>query len=223
VGWRDRDWARFSDEERQLVFGAPSVQAFDWLRVCVWSVTGLLALVVAGYSSRALRHTTVAAPSPEHVVYAGPTLDQGRLACTAESANATLGMWVCTEWTIVETGQTTAKAVDPGGQCGVRHVDQATHRWVCDSETPPDPQSLPRPQRGSPESRGTLSQEGLAKCCSLPGRDERARGRTQGTPIVVNYRGDRGRPRRAAQRVRGDTDHISPSPPSRLVSLSSGA
>jgi hypothetical protein len=157
VGWRDRDWARFTDDERQLVFGVPGGHALDWLRLSVWSVTGLLALAVAGYASGSLRHRPVTPLPAANVVYAGPTIDRGRLACTAESRNDTLRMWVCTEWTIVEDGQTTAKAADPGGPCGVRHVDQETHRWVCDSTRSPDPESLPRPRRAVPEPRDPVA------------------------------------------------------------------
>jgi hypothetical protein len=113
----------------------------DRVRVVVWAVVALLALAVAGYAAGLFREGDRAALAP--TVYGGPVAENGRLACTAQGLDVRFVTWVCTGWTIVQPGQTVAPAIDPGGPCARRHVDQATRLWVCDDTVPPDPRSLP--------------------------------------------------------------------------------
>jgi hypothetical protein len=156
MGWRDRDWARLSGHERGLLYGAPAPSR-DWVRIVVWAIAGLLALLLVGYAARSDRRSTATPATLAPVVFGGPTADDGRLVCTAQGANVDLRVWVCTEWTIVQPGQDTAQAIDPGGRCGVRHVNQAARRWVCDSVRPPAPGSLPPPPRVPAAARGPLA------------------------------------------------------------------
>src|SRR3954466_14161531 len=116
VSWRDRDWARFTDEERSRFFGSPAAPSCGRqvsLRPIVWSVLGIavLAVVVLSYVGRmpgAIPSNDLpggeAAPANARVVYSGQTGDDGRLACTTQSANFELRVWVCTEWTILHAG-----------------------------------------------------------------------------------------------------------------------
>jgi hypothetical protein len=158
VSWRDREWARFTDEERRLLYGGgrsgcrshgnPLAQPVTPGRLA-WAAVGVLALVVSLFSLYAHRRAKLVAPAPpvSPVVYGGATGQVGRdrVACTAESANIRINAWVCTEWTILQPGQLVAPARSRGGPCGVRHVDQPTGQWVCDALTPPNPDLLPSP------------------------------------------------------------------------------
>lgn len=178
MGWRDRDWARFTDEERRQFYGGgpssplpsrpspasprtslrPIVHSpagrgssTPSLRFVVWSAVGVAAILVGAlaYAARSRLDSRAVHPSPATgVVYSGPigywrSNPHQQLACTGESANTRLRVWVCTSWQNLQPGQVTRPAVDPGGPCGVRHVDQTTGEWVCDSIMPPDPDSLP--------------------------------------------------------------------------------
>jgi hypothetical protein len=189
MGWRDRDWAKFTDEERRLLYGGgrpkrscsrrssslPSGSASHAdggpgsytvstrgfakpacesrsLRPLVWGSLAAIIIAVSAfaYAERPRPGVPNTEAPTQSVVYGGQTAlgkdgSNERLACTAEGANVRLRVWVCTEWTILQPGQVVAPAIDPGGQCGVHHADQATGRWVCDSRIPPKPSSLPRP------------------------------------------------------------------------------
>jgi hypothetical protein len=163
VSWRDRDWARFTDEERQLFYGGwsgsrpcPPSQT-EWSRLVVWGFVGMAIAAVIGFAWATRSHR--ASPSPPKlgpVVYGEQVLQTGTggyyraaddLTCTTESLNVRFRVWVCQAYTIVQPGQVARTAVDSdaGGQCGVRHADQETGRWVCDHVAPPDQNSVPNP------------------------------------------------------------------------------
>jgi hypothetical protein len=107
------------------------------------ALVGLFALgLVGGFFS------AVVQPDRPHrhvapVLYGASVTPDGTATCTAESLNVTRGVWVCTALSVVQPGQTVAPASDPGGRCGVRHVDQAAHAWLCDSVYPPRQSRLP--------------------------------------------------------------------------------
>ncbi len=169
MSWRDRDWARFSEEERQLFYGSvsaprscPPPSPRGWSRLLVWGLLGAAVIAVSAMASvarfRSDASQVINVPTPggqldspypgqPPVVYSGQDAYGkglgGRLACTAEVVNTRLRAWVCTMWQIVKRGQVTRPAIDPGGPCGVRHVDQVLGRLVCDSVVPPDPNSVP--------------------------------------------------------------------------------
>lgn len=146
MSWRDRDWARFTDEEREHFYGGVSLRSVSPVAWALFAVAvlliGLYAYTVRDRSPRP--YPPVSKPAP--VVYSGAygenrAIPGQQVACTAEGMQ--LGDWVCTYWQILQPGQTARPAKDPGGPCGVRHVDQATAAWVCDSTIPPDPNDLP--------------------------------------------------------------------------------
>jgi hypothetical protein len=167
VSWRDRDWARFTNEERRQFYGDsgyrssfPSIPS-QAQRVVFWCLILVAAGAVAGYAytSRSDRVSPgQASPTLPSVIYggqmayagSGDPYENAQQACTSEAANTRLGVWVCVTWTIIQPGQTARPAIDPGGQCGVRHVDQTTGTWFCDRVTPPDPDSLPTPSVTQP-------------------------------------------------------------------------
>jgi hypothetical protein len=146
MGWRDRDWARLSEAGRRRLYG----ESVDTVRVLVWSVVALAVLAVAGFVSGVVGH--VGRPSDEvaPIVYGGAVWKEGSLTCTAEGLDVARRAWVCTVWTIVQPGQAVAQATDPGGPCGIRHVDQDSRAWVCDRLDPPLQGTLPPPGQAPP-------------------------------------------------------------------------
>lgn len=156
MSWRDRDWETSPSSRPPPLSNSR--------RSLIWGLLSALAIAVLAFAFVERPSSAPSfSPSPSApraaVVYSGATA-QGknnpseRLACTSEAANIRVGVWVCVAWTVLQPGQFAAPAVDPGGQCGVRHVDQATARWVCDRATPPDPDSLPTPL-GAPRVQPT--------------------------------------------------------------------
>jgi hypothetical protein len=129
--------------ERKHLSGA----SIDTVRVLVWAVVAFAVLAVAGFASGVVgRPSGKVAP----VVYGGAVWRDGSLACTAEGLDVARRAWVCTVWTIVRPGQAVAQATDPGGPCGIRHVNQASRAWVCDRVDPPLQGTLPPPGQAPP-------------------------------------------------------------------------
>jgi hypothetical protein len=157
MSWRDRDWARLTDDERRRLWGGGSCASSSaaphagtgepGLRTLVWGVVAAAAVGVFALAYTA--HARLDSPGPHvtSLVYAGGPTRVGpggeRIACTEEAFSARAGAWVCTAWAILQPGQVALQALDPGGPCGVRHADQSTGRWVCDHVSPPNPDSLP--------------------------------------------------------------------------------
>lgn len=146
MSWRDRDWARFTDEERSRLYGGGSSI----------SPAGWVALTVAAIAICAFAYVYLPGRSPTRpaqVVYSDGVEVGGRverLTCTGQTANTRLGIWVCTNYQILQPGQTVVRARDPGGPCGIRHVDQRAGAWVCDRVKPPR-QGLPPVRPPSPQ------------------------------------------------------------------------
>ena len=161
MSWRDREWARFTDDERRLSYGGgsglrpfPPSQA-DWSRLLVWGLVAAAAAAVIGFAWATRSHRALpSSPQQGPVVYGEQVLATGTggfyraadgLTCTSESLNVRLGVWVCDAFAIVQPGHVARSAVDPGGPCGVRHADQETGTWVCDHVAPPDQRFVPDP------------------------------------------------------------------------------
>jgi hypothetical protein len=152
MSWREREWARLNEAERRALFGAETsshaahgerhwlVVALVVLSVFVGLGFAYVTLGPGGHSSRTVVYADTTARRP------GGT--GGAPACIRQAFNLRYGDWVCTFWLILRPGEVTrAAAGPPAGACGIRHVDQATGRWVCDSPTPPDPNTLPTPSQ----------------------------------------------------------------------------
>jgi hypothetical protein len=123
VAWRERDWARWTDEERRRFYGSGTVPASDRarrnpVRAVAWGVIGLLTLAVAVLAL--YRGTLPAAPveiaptpiygergvppisNPEARPGEIPRLAPGGsgTVCTAKRIDQRTGTWVCTEYAI---------------------------------------------------------------------------------------------------------------------------
>jgi hypothetical protein len=152
VGWEDRDWAKWTDDERARFYGGGGFHrgggSFDE------SPTGsrrsssiLLAIVVSIVLSALIGFTNLnrvdlpgrahaAAASERRPVLYGTEVrsdDAGSpLTCTS-MVTVAAGSWSCTEWSIVMPGQRAVLAapLTPGTRCAFAKVDQSAGRWLC--------------------------------------------------------------------------------------------
>lgn len=172
VTWRDRDWARFNDQERKQLYGSSPARPFTSdtrsrdtghpvhhvvrkgrsLRLLVWALVAVALGFVSGFVHDATSHAgrsgyaglpVISGPPP---VYGGPVVssDGYAFACTAQLLD--VDKWVCAEWRALVPGQVAQSAVDTGEPCGYRHADQASGKWSCDQVTRPrDVVPMPSP------------------------------------------------------------------------------
>jgi hypothetical protein len=152
VGWRDRDWARWTDEERasyltgstRMGASAPAGQRFGFRQSSQRGVTLFAMLVSLGLSLltwhfHLLRFVGQHAPAqaPLSTIVYGTGLahfNEGsqEMTCTAMAANGQ-GIESCTTWTLLSPGQqpVQAAALPTGTNCTAVQADQHTGRWVC--------------------------------------------------------------------------------------------
>jgi hypothetical protein len=153
VGWQERDWARWTDEERSRYLGSstrvdtgagPVRSRFGFHESSRRDLT-LLAMLVSLGLSLATWHfhffRSVAQQAPVQVplstiVYGTGLTDlngqSDESTCTAMEVNAQ-GIQSCTVWTILSPGQHAVQAatLPAGSTCLAAQVDQHSGRWVC--------------------------------------------------------------------------------------------
>jgi hypothetical protein len=149
VGWQDRDWAKWTDEERaRMVGGSVSTtttcpEANPRRRV----ERTALAIAISVVASLGVSHFHVlrlggppaspAQPAPPPAIVYGTGLAHApggqEMTCTAMESNAQ-GLQSCTTWQYLQTGQQAVQAatLSAGGPlCTAVVADQATGRWKC--------------------------------------------------------------------------------------------
>ena len=130
MGWQDRDWAKWTDDERARFLGhSPSVTGGAFLAVVVSLVATVL---LAGAPGVGLLHRH---KSPMPPVYGTGTV----IVAMGHDATCTqLLDGVCNAYTVVEPGQRVhpAAPLPPGTSCPLHEVDQARGVWFC---APPGP------------------------------------------------------------------------------------
>jgi hypothetical protein len=154
VGWEDREWAKWTDEERRRFLGAAPVPGRRRARVGILdrahgrSELTLLAIAVSLAASLAVAHFHLLSfgaappagsfirPAMPRVVY-GTGLShlkgQARpMTCTAVAKDSH-GFGSCTAWMIVAAGQRVVQAapLPAGSSCSAVEADQHSGRWVC--------------------------------------------------------------------------------------------
>src|SRR5919198_3942883 len=149
VSWHDRDWARWTDEERRRFYGAAPSGAPSRARRSLhpsglWTVLATLIVSVLGFAGYANRPwSAAAAPSAALVVYGdqavpaagepvpAPMAPGGRrTVCTDEVERG--GAWTCMTYAVLMQDQSAAQAAPPPVPCTTeRVVDQSLGRWVC--------------------------------------------------------------------------------------------
>jgi hypothetical protein len=164
MGWQDRDWAKWTDEERDRYLGRSmpvrgvGVGCADGTRTAVGApraAVGVAMLASLLFTAVAAQlHLFVFAPSPPPasprsvapaVVY-GTSIalfrgSSGRMTCTAMELGAAGA--ACTAWTYLAPGQRAIQAIPlpPGPQCLAVQADQLTGHWVCTRSSVPAPAS----------------------------------------------------------------------------------
>jgi len=158
VSWHDRDWARWTDEERRRFCaapgGAPATPRRSLHPGGLWAVLATLVASVLGFAGYANRPWAApSAPAAPAVVYgeqavpiAGGPLPPASAGdprapggsgtvCTDEIAEA--GAWVCATYDVLAPGQSAASAAPAAVPCAnERTADQSTGRWVCADSLP---------------------------------------------------------------------------------------
>ena len=146
MGWHDRDWARWTDDERAGYLGSSTgIGHHPGTPASRRGVTLLAMLVSLGLSLvtwqfhlfRFSAHRLPAqAPQPAVVYGTGLAHFNGQspeeMTCTAMAVNAQ-GTQSCTTWTFLSPGQQAVQAatLPAGTSCTAVEADQHTGRWVC--------------------------------------------------------------------------------------------
>jgi hypothetical protein len=139
VGWQDRDWAKWTDEERARFVGGgtggPSKSGSIAPGAFLAVIVSLVATVAFLHHPITLRDRA----NRPSVVYGSGFMqlqDGERVTCTAMSRDGA-GATRCMTWTILQNGQRPAPAMplQPGTTCTAIVVDQRAGRWTCPSAT----------------------------------------------------------------------------------------
>jgi hypothetical protein len=157
VGWRERDWARWTDEERarylgsstrvagagvpvhEPEFGYEACQASRRRELTLLAMVVSLAASLVSWHFHLLRFVAhpAPAPAPRATVVYGTGLahlngQSQEMTCTAMTTNAQ-GSEVCTAWTLLLPGQQAVQAASlpAGANCAMVTADQQAGRWVC--------------------------------------------------------------------------------------------
>jgi len=163
VGWRDRDWARLSDDELKALYGvqrrepaahgdetpaggAPrrtvSTRQVSWTLVVIACVAVAGLAYAAGPSSSPLSPDV--APLQRGVVYGAPLTFAGTpTACTEIAYNTAFDGWSCLQ---IDANTEHLPVVQPPsyqGPCAHLVVDEARDRWECLGSVPMPANELP--------------------------------------------------------------------------------
>lgn len=147
LGWQDRDWAKWTDEERTRFLGtsgrAPRIAGPAGQRREITLLAMLVSLVVSVLLAHSHLFGWLAARPAHQSAQHVPAIVYGtglahvngasqEMTCTAMATNAA-GVEVCTAWTPLFPGQQAvqAAALPAGTSCPAVAADQHTGRWVC--------------------------------------------------------------------------------------------
>ena len=127
MGWQDRDWAKWTDEERARFVGGGTSGVGIVPGALLAIVVSLVATVVLTHPFRPTRPT----PPP---LYGSGVVDQlmgHRTMCT--KMELVSGTWTCDVWSMLLPGQQALPAapLSGGGLCAAAAVDQPSRRWIC--------------------------------------------------------------------------------------------
>ena len=142
MGWQDRDWAKWNEDERSRFFGgggSPRSSGHGFAAGGIAAVVLSLVLAVVGESQglnllhlkRAHRVAVPIAPLyGTGLVVKG--MDGNDITCTALSFDS-LGASHCTGWTYLLPGERAlpATGMPARGTCAAVEADQISGSWVC--------------------------------------------------------------------------------------------
>ena len=140
VGWEERDWARWTDDERTRFLGASTSARSARSRHRPQALAAVLVSLAASWLVWHLHASAPAAPvapvvaAPSPIVYGTglTTIAGGPTTCT-EFSIAADGTQTCSAWTVVQPGQPVEAAAPlaAGAPCALARVDQERGSWVC--------------------------------------------------------------------------------------------
>jgi hypothetical protein len=154
MGWQDRDWAKFNDDELRALYGGgrgrPSAEggggepARRVSVVIVGSVMVLVAVVAGAYALDRRATSSPALVEGPTVIYGHAIVFGGEPAvCTAIAYNTAVRGWVCLA---VNGNSRHLPVIEPkayDGPCADAVADQVEARWVCHGNTPRPAADLP--------------------------------------------------------------------------------
>jgi hypothetical protein len=147
MGWQDRDWAKWTDEERaRMVGGRVTTTATTCpqadprrrveLTVLAIAISVVASFVVSHFHMLRLGGPPALQPAPPPAVVYGTGLAHlggQAMTCTAMASDAQ-GVQSCTTWQYLQAGQQAvqARSLPPGGPlCTAVVADPATGAWKC--------------------------------------------------------------------------------------------
>jgi hypothetical protein len=165
LGWRERDWARFNDEEWEAIYGpgrrVPTRQA-DWTRRIVYSAIGVVVLLAVAFGAKLRVPGGPAMPtagaSPV-VLYGIPGSDSTinenspngtNTVCTEMAVPRTTGRWYCVTWEINMSHATVIQPRPYDGPCAHATIDQRRAAWTCLTVAPYPDDHVPENLLGPP-------------------------------------------------------------------------
>jgi hypothetical protein len=147
VGWRDRDWAKFNDDEWEAIYGfrrgpRPRPAAHDGpaapprgdrVRRSIWGGVAVAVLAVFGFAFATrppVAHTHIGiAPAPS-TLYGIPGSGTENV-CTEMVAAVGSTQWHCLAWTINLQHLPVVEPYRYPGACVHAIVDQTRGAWTC--------------------------------------------------------------------------------------------
>jgi len=129
VGWQDRDWAKWSDDDCSRFSGGGTIAVSGALLAVVASLVGFVVLARPGGMS--LFHLDQ--PTTPRVVYGSGLGDLMGRTVTCTSMTFTERGGQCSAWTPVLAGQRFVRAqqLPSGSGCSAADVDEHAGRWIC--------------------------------------------------------------------------------------------
>ena len=128
MGWQDRDWAKWTEDERRGFFGGGAASGLSAVPgAFLGIVASLVAIVMLGQPFHHSRPTL-------RPIYGTAEIDGPmgqRTTCTKMEIDA--GKWTCDVFSILLAGQRALPAapLPPGSLCRIAVVNQASRRWTC--------------------------------------------------------------------------------------------
>ena len=127
MGWQDRDWAKWTDEERARVVGGGGGGVGIVPGALLGIVVSLVGTVVLTHPFRSAQRT----PPPVYGSGVVEHLMGNRTTCT--KMELVSGTWTCEVWSFLLPDQQALRAapLSDGNLCTTVVVDQPSRRWVC--------------------------------------------------------------------------------------------
>jgi hypothetical protein len=152
MSWRDRDWAKLTEDEVSAIYGGGRPAALPAASVVPKRTAGLAVAVaisavgtLVGVTHPWHVRTSVGAVPPPPIYGIAVTFAGAPGTCVAAAFNTATQHWICTSirQNTDRTAPVTLHAAPYPGPCAEIEDDQSSGRWRCDNPQPVDPATLP--------------------------------------------------------------------------------